>query len=411
MINIQERPDCCGCTACYNICPVNAINMTPDTEGFLYPAVNMDKCIDCRLCEKVCPIACRKSDNGSKVEMAMPKGYIVRFYNDDIVRDSTSGGMFTAIAEYCLEKGAVVYGAGYDDNMNVVCQKAVTIEEVSKMRGSKFVQTRLGDTFKEIKKLLESGSKVLFTGTPCQVSGLLAYLGRKPQNLICVDFACRGVPSPMLWENYISMMENKYNSKIIGAKFKNKTYGYHATTMKIDFDNGKTWYGSGRIDPMMKAFVSELASRPSCGECYFKGIKRQSDITMFDCYEFEAITHEKDDNKGYSSIFINSETGKIVFDKIRTRLKVWEVDIDKLISKNGVMVNYSAKPNARREEFYKYIKEYPIDVAMNKVSAITYKDILIERTKGIMSKLGLIRLVKKLKRQRVRINENSYQEK
>lgn len=206
-----------------------------------------------------------------------------------------------------LHNGGVVYGAGYDEMMNVICKRAATIDQLQEMRGSKFVQSTLGNTFEKIKKELQDGVYVMFTGSPCQIAGLLHYLKKKPENLLCVDFVCRGVPSPGLWRNYVNFMEEKFNSKMVGARFKHKTYGYHTTTMKIDFDNGKTYYGSGRVDPYMKSFVSELASRPSCAYCAFKGLERPSDITIFDCYEYAKLTGKEDDDKGYSSIFVHAE--------------------------------------------------------------------------------------------------------
>lgn len=219
-------------------------------------------------------------------------------------------GGFTALAEYVLKNGGVVYGAGYDDSMRVICKKATSNDELKEMRGSKFVQSLLGNTYKDVKDELNTGKRVMYSGTPCQVEGLLCYLKEKPDNLLCVDFVCRGVPSPGLWENYVQFMERKFGSKMVGARFKHKTYGYHTTTMKIDFANGKTYYGSGRVDPYMKAFVSELASRPSCVTCKFKGLERPSDITIFDCYEYSQITGKKDDDKGYSSVFVHSDKGE-----------------------------------------------------------------------------------------------------
>jgi hypothetical protein len=185
---------------------------------------------------------------------------------------------------------------------------------------------------------------------------------------------------------------------MVGARFKHKTYGYHATTMKIDFENGKTHYGSGRIDPMMKAFVSELSSRPSCGACDFKQLQRKSDLTMFDCYEFTQLTGQRDDNKGYSSILIQSKKGAALFEQIRPQLTVIPVDTDKLVRLNGWMVYKSAPPHPKRDAFYLLAAEYSIDEAMEKISPITAKDHLIEKTKGFCNRLGLIQMAKKLRK-------------
>lgn len=400
MISIDKKTDCCGCTACYNICPKQAIQMKPDEEGFLYPVVNKDACVECGLCDKVCPIKNKRTPENEKTS-----GYIVRNTDKDIVKNSTSGGAFSVFAKHVFDNGGCVYGAGYDSVMNIVCKKAVNMDELAEMRGSKFVQSNLSTVFSDIKELLKAGTLVMFTGTPCQVSGLLSFLGNKPENLICIDFVCRGVPSPKLWRNYVDMMQKKYNSRIVGARFKNKTYGYHATTMKIDFENGKTWIGSGRIDPMMKAFVKEMASRPSCGACYFKGIERPSDITMFDCYEFSAITGKKDDDLGYTSLFIHSEAGKGLFEKVKNNFITIPVPVNELVTENGIMVCNSAKPSKKRSVFYAAAGEMPIDEAMKKVSPISSKDHIIERLKGLFFKLGLIPLLKKLKNEKVNIGD------
>ena len=231
-------------------------------------------------------------------------------------------------------------------------------------------------------------------------------MGGKDENLFCIDFVCRGVPSPGLWENYVTMMEKKYGSKIIGAKFKHKTYGYHATTMKVDFENGKKWYGSGRVDPMMKAFVTELASRPSCHKCAFKGVVRQSDITIFDCYEYAQITSQKDDDKGYSSMFIHTEKGREVFQSLKPQI-IWRKErIDQLVTKNGIMVCNSAKPNEKRDEFYRAVATMPIDEAIQSIAPITFKDRILEYGKSVLSQMGLMQIARKLRKKRVlEINE------
>lgn len=392
MINIVDKAKCCGCTACANICPKGAIDMVPDEEGFLYPKVDGDKCVGCDLCNKVCPIENRKMSENTV------RGYIVRYNNPAIVEESTSGGVFTAVAEQVLSEGGVVYGTGYDADMRVVCKRAETTEALKEMRGSKFVQSYLGDTFCSIKQELARGTKVLFSGTPCQVEGLVSFLNGKPENLICVDFVCRGVPSPMLWENYVQMMQKRYGAKMVGARFKHKTYGYHATTMKVDFANGKTYYGSGRVDPMMKSFVTELASRPSCSVCAFKTAERRSDITMFDCYGFTEVTGMADDNKGYSSLLVQSETGAALFEKLRGNMIIYKADVEELIQANGVMVRSSAKANPNRGQFYQLAQQYPLDAAMQKISPITFKDHCVEAMKGIVHKAGLIQKIKRLKK-------------
>lgn len=399
MIRVEDKTKCCGCTACDNVCPKSAIEMVSDSEGFLYPQVNDNKCIQCGLCEKVCPIL-HKSHQKERTE-----GYIIRYKNEKVLQESTSGGAFSAFATYLINLGYIVYGAGYDNNMRVTCKMTSNTEGLVEMRGSKFVQSFLGNTFKNIKKQLEEGKKVLFSGTPCQVSGLINFLGGKHENLICIDFVCRGVPSPLIWKNYITMMEKKNKSKIISARFKHKTYGYHATTMRVEFSNGKIWYGSGRVDPMMKSFVTEMSSRPSCYNCSFKSVERQSDITLFDCYEFSKITGKKDDNKGYSSILVHTNLGHSILNAVKEYLEWYEEDVESLVKYNGIMMKNSAKPHAKRDYFFQLIQTQSIEEAINKITPITRRDRLIEKSKNYIYKKGLIEIIRKFRKQKtVKIN-------
>lgn len=401
MIQIYDKKSCCGCCSCYNICPKDAIKMTADEEGFLYPSVLIDKCINCGRCEVVCPVL------HNEVKKEKTESYIVRYKDEKIVEESTSGGAFSAFALPLIKRGWTVYGAGYDADMKVVCKKTETADGLREMRGSKFVQSYIGTTYKEIRKELYNGRKIIFSGTPCQVSGLLNYLGKDyGDNLICIDFVCRGVPSPGLWKNYVVMMEKKYGSKMIGARFKHKTYGYHTSTMKIDFANGKTYYGSGRVDPYMKAFVKEMSSRPSCSACVFKGIERRSDITVFDCYEYTKITGKADDDKGWSSIFIHTDKGRKLMEMCAESLICMREPIENLVTENGIMVCHSAKPNKYRDKFYGKICNTPIDKALQEFMPISKMDYLFERSKQILYKTGLIQIKQKLKRKStVNINE------
>lgn len=395
MIHISSKENCCGCTACANACPKLAITMKPDSEGFLYPVIDPKGCTNCGFCDMTCPIR-----NKAKGAQEKTKGFVLRIKDDNILFESTSGGGFTAIAECVLKNGGVVYGIGYDDSMRVICKKAVSIDELREMRGSKFVQAMLGDTYKRIKQELRAGQYVMYSGTPCQVAGLLSYLKEKPDNLLCVDFVCRGVPSPGLWENYVHHMKKKYGGKVVGARFKHKTYGYHTTTMKVDFANGRTYYGSGRVDPYMKAFVSELASRPSCADCKFKGLERPSDITLFDCYEYSKLTGKSDDDKGYSSVFVHSDKGEKMLQTIMPWINaIQEVDTEELIVCNGVMVRNSAKPHEKRNEFYNLATTLPIDEAIKRIAPIKPQDFVIENAKRFLYDTGTIKQIRKLKKE------------
>ena len=391
MIEIKEKAKCCGCTACFNICPKGAISMHPDEEGLLYPLVDEEKCVGCNLCNRTCPIMHPKTKEENT------QGYVIRNKNTDILFESTSGGAFTAFAEYVLQQHGVVYGAGYDRDMQVICKRATKSEQLYEMRGSKFVQSTLNNVFQDVREDLHKGLLVLYTGTPCQIAGLLSYLGEKKDNLLCIDFVCRGVPSPGLWKNYVVYMQKQYRARMVGARFKHKTYGYHTSTMKVDFENGMTYFGSGRIDPYMKAFVREMSSRPSCADCSFKGVARQSDITMFDCYEYSRVTGKADDDQGWSSLLVHSDLGRNIFEEIKASLLWTKEDVETLIGKNGVMARNSAKPHARRDEFYRLAARFPIDEAMDKIEPIVGKDMAIEKAKGFLYRTGLIKVARKMR--------------
>ncbi|MCD7884748.1 MAG: Coenzyme F420 hydrogenase/dehydrogenase, beta subunit C-terminal domain [Lachnospiraceae bacterium] len=333
------------------------------------------------------------------------EAYIIRYGSEEIVRNSTSGGAFSAVACHLLCLEAIVYATGYDESMSVICKRVTSAVDLAEMRGSKFVQSKLSDAFKKVKEDLDDNNIVLFVGTPCQVVGLKNFLQKSYENLFCMDFVCRGVPSPGLWKKYIDSMEKRFNSRINKAAFKNKTYGYHASTMKIFFDSGVEYIGSGRIDPFLKAFVNELSSRPSCSKCRFKQVKHKSDLTVFDCYRFKEVTGEKDDDKGYTSLLVHSEKGKRLLSEIKDTLSyLRKVDIDVLIENNGIMVENSAKPSLKRSDFYRRVMTGSIDEAINYVLPIKRLDYIIERLKGVLVRTGILKIVRKVKKDRIEIS-------
>lgn len=395
MIYIEDKTKCCGCTACASICPKKCIAMVADTEGFLYPQVNADKCIDCKLCEKICPII-----TPEVVSSQNPIAKIIRHVDADIVKESTSGGAFSAFATALIRnKNAIVYGAAYNKSMDV-CHCAITEEvDLKKFRGSKFVQSNLCGLFEEIRKQLIVGKTVLFTGTPCQVSGLKKFIGNKnAEQLYCIDIVCRGVPSPKLWKIYVTYMESKFHSRIIDVKFRNKTYGYKSSTMLVQFANGRIYKKSGRIDPMMRLFTREMCSRPSCSECAFKRRARVSDLTLFDCKKYSIVTDEQDDDKGYTAVLIQSEKGQEMLNLADSFINIQNADIDKLIKYCGVMVEGKAQPNRRRDMFFSDLGKIPLDKLVQKVAPISGKDKFIEATKSILYQTGLINVARKVKK-------------
>ena len=393
MITIQNKTDCCGCTACANICPKNCITMEPDEEGFLYPKVNKDLCVNCGLCEKVCPVI-----KLPEVCSGERKSYAIRSKNNDVLLNSTSGGFFTPIANFVLNNGGVICAATYNDDWMVVHEFLTEKDEgaIFKYRGSKYVQSYLGNCFSRIKEHLNKGRLVCFIGTTCQVNGLKKYIG-DDKNLVTVDLVCHGVPSPKLWEKYIDYQQGKYNSQITSVSFRNKTYGYHSGTMKIRFANGKNYYGSARIDYMLKSFFREISSRPICYQCPFKQVERCSDLTIYDCWHFsDLVDGKRDDNKGYTNVIVQSKKGADILSALDS-LEIYQVDTQKAIELDGVMVTKSAVPHPRRKDYYIDLGRETLPQHIQKFIPVSKRDLFLEKSKYFLYKTGLLKILKKLK--------------
>ena len=238
MIKVTNPADCCGCTACASICTHDAISMQPDALGFLYPVVDESKCTDCGLCEKVCAF---NDHYDTGLNLPQPEAYAARHKDMHEVETSRSGAAFIAISDYVLENGGVVYGAGYTDHFRVVHKRATTKEERDEFKGSKYVQSDLTGVFRQVKQDLKDGLTVLFSGTPCQTSGLNSYVGKKlRENLVLVDIVCHGVPGPYLWRDYLAYLEKKQGAAICWVNFRDKQeFGWKAHKETFKFVNKK----------------------------------------------------------------------------------------------------------------------------------------------------------------------------
>ena len=280
MITIKEKAKCSGCYSCINICPKKCIEMREDEEGFEYPVVNKNVCINCNLCEKHCPIENKERN------IEEPIAYAAINKNEEIRRESSSGGMFTLLAEAILDKGGVVYGAAFNDEYIVEHIKVTQKEDLKLLRGSKYVQSKIGTIYEDVRDSLQNGKWVYFTGTPCQVDGLLTYLGKEDSHLICQDIVCHGVPSPKIWKWYLKQI--KLNNARIS--FRDKSTGWESYSFTINQKKKFTQYASDNL--YMRAFVKNLSLRPSCYECQSKGIKRKSDITLGDFWGINKVCPE-----------------------------------------------------------------------------------------------------------------------
>ncbi|MEG2013730.1 MAG: Coenzyme F420 hydrogenase/dehydrogenase, beta subunit C-terminal domain, partial [Anaerovoracaceae bacterium] len=298
MIHLAEKNQCTGCAACYNSCPKSAISMKPDNGGFLYPYINDELCIKCNQCSKSCPVI---SPLISKSEYE-PRAFVAQHKDDDIRKESTSGGAFTALAQIVIENGGVVFGASMEDGFVVKHTLATTIDELAKFRNSKYVQSEIGKSFSAVKEYLEKGIQVLFSGTPCQIEGLLGYLHEKYNNLVTVDIVCHSIPSPAVFKKYMDLQISKY-PQVDKVVFRDKQRGYDYSTIalygKKKTDDKKCFYRRGsESDLWFRSFLPGLCDRENCYNCYFQEYPRKSDITIWDCFAISDIYPEFDDNAG-----------------------------------------------------------------------------------------------------------------
>ncbi|WP_455544269.1 Coenzyme F420 hydrogenase/dehydrogenase, beta subunit C-terminal domain [Intestinibacter sp.] len=387
MIQMSRKEDCTGCHGCYNICPKKCITMEFDEEGFLYPSINIEKCIGCNLCEKVCPII-------HTVEVKNEPIAVGCYNRDEKIRmESSSGGIFTLIGELVINSGGVVFGASFDENYNVEHTYVDNINDLSKFRGSKYVQSTIGNTYKEAKEFLEQGRKVLFTGTPCQIGGLKRYLNKDYDNLICQDIVCHGVPSVYVWEHYKEYISEGKN--LVDVNFRNKSTGWKTYSLKFDFDDGTSYQDIGNENSYIKGFVRNFYLRPSCYNCRYKTLHRESDITLADFWGIEANLPEFDDNKGTSLIFINSDKGKQIFKHIEDNIVHKNIDIEKSVMFNPSAFE-SSKYTKKREYFYKKYKNIKFDSLIIDLMKKSNYEKLCEYKNSIISKIKRL-LLNKLK--------------
>ena len=321
MIDIKRKQDCCGCTACEQICGRKAITMKSDSIGFLYPVIEEKLCNDCQLCNKICPI-------NKELSIRIPQHtYALKNKDLNVRLQSSSGGVFSILAKETISHGGVVYGAIFDRDWNVVHSRIDNLEDRVKFQGSKYVQSKLGETFKQIKIDLNSGKKVLFSGTPCQVAGLLSYLRKKYENLTNVDFVCHGVPNPKIWKDYLkeNVAAVRQDAKvpfssslnpmsfIKDIRFRDKTNGWQKFRFVLSIAKASAEGDKSSVlsclneycwdNDYMSLFLNDYINRPSCHECRFRSGKSGADFTIADFWGIERFYPEFFDDNGVSLFF------------------------------------------------------------------------------------------------------------
>lgn len=360
MIEIKNKVDCCGCNACGDICPTNAITFKNDIEGFWYPEVNTDKCINCHLCEKTCPML-HKAD--SVIRFDVPKVYAAYSKDEEIRIDSTSGGIFSVLGQNQYNKGSYVGGAVYNEDHTVSQIINNEPSSLGKLRSSKYLQSNATNVYKKIKKLLSEQKRVLFCGTPCQIQALYRFLGnRNYDNLVTIDFICRGVNSPKVFLSYMKMLETQFGAKANRIKFKAKEWGWHRFSMRVNFENGKE-YCKDRYHDLF--FIGYLQSgnfaRPSCYDCPFKGFPQKSDITLADFWGIENIDPTMDQDKGTSLVMVNSKKGEQLFNEIKNDIVWKQFTLEQARLCNPAMDSSLTPSNDNRNEFFNALDKDTFD--------------------------------------------------
>lgn len=386
-IRIDNKKNCCGCSACQNICPKNAITMTEDSEGFMYPKVDGNKCVGCNFCKKVCPILNREKE----IEKSQ-YGYLIRNNDEKILAESTSGGAFSAFAEAIIENNGVVFGATFDENYDVHHIEVDNKESIYKFRNSKYVQSDLEDCFFKCKKYLNEGRMVLFSGTPCQIEGLIFYLGKEYDNLYLIDIVCHSVPSRLIWRKYKEMRLLK-NPDLRPVAFRDKTkYGYEYSQMR--FDDSKKIYTGVESDQYLRAFFKDLSVRPSCYNCKFKKRYRKSDLTIWDCFTIHKFDKSLDDNKGVTRCVTHSNKGLEMISMIEEKCFLKKIDVELLIS-DAKEMQFSVKEKYERKAFFEDANLMDSKSFFNKWFPINFKVKIKKAIRNILEKLGIYRPVKR----------------
>lgn len=369
----KSKETCNGCGICIIGCPVNAIYMKEDEEGFFYPEIDENKCIRCDNCKKICS---NYNDFNNQED-----AYMVINKNREILKKSASGGMFYILAKYVIDKMGVVFGVEYSEDLNVKHNYYETLDECKKFQGSKYVRSEIGDSYQNVEKFLKDNRWVLFTGTPCQCNALRTYLNKDYPQLITCEIICHANPSQKVFKKYVKNLEENYNKKVIDIKFRDKDTGWKNATPVIYFEDGskieeKTFY---------LAFVNELFNRPSCHKCVFSNTDRGSDFTIGDFWGIEKVLPNiEDDNSGISLITVNTNKAKKIFNDVVHDLKIIKVNKEEAFKYNH---HYNIAMHKNRKKFFENLDNKLIINNIEECLKISYFKKILRRCKYLLKKI------------------------
>lgn len=383
---LATKEYCTGCTACASVCPKGCITMVADEDGFLFPVVDTEKCVSCGLCEKVCPIITPLQKPGNE-----PVAYAAYSRDEAMRLSSSSGGVFTELAKAVLKDGGAVFGAAYDARFEVVHICAENEADLARLRGAKYAQSALGDSFRDVKRRLEQGQKVLFSGTPCQVGGLKAFLRKDYENLLTVDFVCHSVPSPMAWREYVKYRARQDNGGempcAINLRDKRTGWTNYQYSNLFTYADGHAHAARSGESLYMKLFVGDYINRESCANCRFKGYSRVSDLTIGDFWGIWDIEPEMDDNKGTSVVLVQTPRGKGLLDRIADQLILKAVTLEEASRQNHAIIRV-ASMNLLRADAMALVRDKDFNTAAQLLPPVVIpnKPNLLRRGMGFLKR-------------------------
>ena len=384
MPQLCDFSECCGCSACFAVCSAKAISMQADREGFLHPSIDTSKCINCKKCEKACPVLNRPSP---REPMAV---YAAQSKDDDLRMRSSSGGIFTLLARQLFAKGGIVYGAAYRDRDKMVqYQSAENENELEALRTSKYVQSEMGDVYRDVKTNLDNRRLVMFTGTPCQIAGLRQYLAvsfgaklsEKLEKLLCVDVICHAAPSPLAWKKYLEERVRlvysgrqplpQVGNAIRRISSRRKNCGWKRYSMSLRFANDMEYLQDLYHDPFLQGFLRELYNRPSCHDCKFRELRSGSDLTIADYWNVAEYYPDMDDDKGTSLVLTNTDRGEWAYATIRGQVKDKLSDYDRAVRVNPSLC-FSPVVHKKRSLFFHKIDSQGFDSAVSRCLQLSF---------------------------------------
>lgn len=380
VLSIIQNESCINCGACHFACPVQAIHVKED-DLFYHAEIDIEKCVNCGKCVQICPVL-------SGTDEKMPNEIFYGTYKDlSVVKNSSSGGAFFALANTILKDGGIVFGASYENDCKSVRICSTEKKEICSFMKSKYVESLTGDSFLDVSNRVNANQTVLYCGSPCQIAGLKRFLGYDPQNLYTCDFICGGFPSHMLYQEYLHALENRYQSRVIQVDFRPKTLGWETYAIKIQFANGKVYHQAAALDPYFSAFVNKHYSvRKNCGRCQFYK-SHESDITLGDFWQYRDFIETTGNNSGISILCANSEKGLCLIEKAMTQMNGGQLNRHHAISAIFKMNSETALWEKGQDEFLISCLEDGLSSAAQKYCLPDRKKRMLIRAKSAMKYL------------------------